>query len=133
MSIKITVQQALEASISCNELIKKSFPAKLGFKLIRLKKELESIEQSFNETKNSTIIKYAEKDKNGDPKKEIIEEGKTFMPIAVENREKCTKELTEALNEEIEISNITFSSEEFGDENILTEALLGLLPFISEE
>lgn len=132
MSIKITVQEALDASISCNELIKKSFPAKLGFKIIRLKKELELIEQSFNETKNSTIIKYAEKDENGEPKREIQEDGKTFLPIAVENREKCTKELTEALHEEVEVSQITFNSEEFGNEDILTEILIGLFPFIVE-
>ena len=132
MSIKITVQEALDASISCNELIKKSFPAKLGFKIIRLKKELELIEQSFNETKNSTIIKYAEKDENGEPKREVQEDGKTFLPIALENREKCTKELTEALNEEVEVSQITFNSEEFGNEDILTEILIGLFPFIIE-
>lgn len=132
MSIKITVQEALNASISCNELIKKSFPAKLGFKIIRLKKELELIEQSFNETKNSTIIKYAEKDENGEPKREVQEDGKTFLPIALENREKCTKELTEALNEEVEVSQITFNSEEFGNEDILTEILIGLFPFIIE-
>lgn len=132
MSIKITVQEALDASISCNELIKKSFPAKLGFKIIRLKKELELIEQSFNETKNSTIIKYAEKDENGQPKREIQEDGKTFLSIALENREKCTKELTEALNEEVEVSQITFNSEEFGNEDILTEILIGLFPFIIE-
>lgn len=132
MSIKITVQEALDASISCNELIKKSFPAKLGFKIIRLKKELELIKQSFDETKNSTIIKYAEKDENGEPKREIEEDGKTFLPIAVENREKCIKELTEALNEEVEVSQITFNSEEFGDEDILTEILIGLFPFIIE-
>lgn len=132
MSIKITVQEALNASISCNELIKKSFPAKLGFKIIRLKKELELIEQSFNETKNSTIIKYAEKDENGEPKREVQEDGKTFLPIALEDREKCTKELTEALNEEVEVSQITFNSEEFGNEDILTEILIGLFPFIIE-
>lgn len=130
MSIKLTVEQALNAYASCNELIKRSFSAKTAIKLIRLQKELETLCQTFYKVKDETIIKYSMKDENGEAKVENLEDGRSFVPIALENREICTKELNEALAQEIEVSNICFNEEDFGDEKISAEYLIGLLPFI---
>lgn len=130
--MKITLQKAIEGYISCNNLIKKSFSAKTAIKLLRLQRELENFYNSFNEVKDSTILKYAIKDENGEPKIETLEEGKTFVPVAPENRDKCTKELNEALEEEVDISDITFKTEDFGEDLIVVEELIGLLPFIAE-
>lgn len=130
MSIKLTVEQALDAYTSCNELIKKSFSAKTAIRLIRLQKELEIPYQAFNKAKDDTIIKYSIKDENGETKVENLEDGRSFVLIGLENREICAKELNEALAQEIEVSDIYFNEEDFGDEKISAEYLIGLLPFI---
>lgn len=132
MSINLTIQEAIEAKKACDVLSQKSFSAKTSFKLIKLLKELSSIEKTFNEIQNMTILKYASRDNNNEVIKEELEDGKVFIPIALENREKCNKELTEALEQEIEILDIFFDINEFGEELISPENLIGLYPFIIE-
>lgn len=130
MSIKIKLQAALDAKSSCDNLSKLSFSAKTSFKLVKLKKELEIISQSFDEIKKATIKKYAEKDDRNEVKVSYLEDGQSFITIAPEYRTKCTEEINEALEQEIEISDIYFDLEDFGEEKISAEDLLGIEPFI---
>lgn len=130
MSMKIKIQEALEAKKSCEKLLKNSFRAKIAFKLLQLQKALSVIEQDFNQAKDETIKKYATKDEDGNPITETLEDGKTFVSVLPEYRIKCTKEIAEILTQEVEIAEIYFNIEDFGESLIVGEELSGLLPFI---
>ena len=132
MSIKITIQEALDANASCDTLIKKTFPAKTSFNLVRLKKELATIEKTFFETRDATINKYAIKNEKGENDVQTLEDGQAFLSVAPEDRENFTKELLEVLKQEIELPEIYFNIEDFGTELVVAEDLIGLLPFINE-
>lgn len=132
MSMKIKIQEALEAKKSCENLLKKSFRAKIAFKLLQLQKALSVIEQDFNQAKDETIKKYANKDEDGNPITETLENGKTFVSVLPEYRIECTKEIAEILTQEVEIAEIYFNIEDFGESLIIGEELSGLLPFILE-
>ena len=132
MSIKIKIQDGLEAKQSCEKLLKKTFKAKTSFKLLQLQKELLSVEENFNQIKEETIKKYATKDDNGEPITETLEDGRSFISVDPEKRLACTAEIAEALTQEIEIKEINFNLEVFGDETITGEDLLGIFPFINE-
>lgn len=132
MSMKIKIQEALEAKKSCEKLLKNSFRAKIAFKLLQLQKALSVIEQDFNQAKDETIKKYATKDEDGNPITETLEDGKTFVSVLPEYRIECTKEIAEILTQEVEIAEIYFNIEDFGESLIVGEELSGLLPFISE-
>lgn len=130
--MQITIEEALNAYGACNNLLKRTFPAKVSFKLARLMKELSLVEQTFNEIKNLTIKKYATRDENGEIITETLEDGKTFIPLPLSSREACAQEINDALLEKTEISEIYFNIEDFGTEMLLVEDLAGLLPFIEE-
>lgn len=132
MSIKIKIQEGLEAKKSCENLLKKNFKAKTSFKLLQLQKELILLEENFNQIKEETIKKYAIVDEENNPITEILEDGRSFICVDPEKRLECTLELTEALAQEIEVKEIKFNLEEFGDELISGEELSGIFPFISE-
>ena len=132
MSIKIKIQDGLEAKQSCEKLLKKTFKAKTSFKLLQLQKELLSVEENFNQIKEETIKKYATKDDDGNPVTETLEDGRSFISVDPEKRLACTAEIAEALTQEIEIKEIKFNLEDFGDEAITGEDLLGIFPFINE-
>lgn len=130
--MQITIEEALNAYVACNNLLKRTFPAKVSFKLARLIKELSLVEQTFNEIKNLTVKKYATRDENGEIITETLEDGKTFIPLPLSSREACAQEISDALLEKTEISEIYFNIEDFGTEMLLVEDLAGLLPFIEE-
>ena len=132
MSIKIKVQEVLEAKLSCEKLVKNNYKAKTAFKLLQLQKTLQEAEQNFSQVREDTIKKYSLKDENGDPIVEDLGDGKSFISVDPAKRIECTKEITEALEQEIEISEVYFSIEDFGDELISAEILNGLFPFITE-
>lgn len=132
MSIKIKTQEALKAKQSCEKLLKKSFCAKTAFKLLQFQKELSEIESNFNQIKDETVVKYSTKDEKNNPIYETLENGQTFLSVAPENRFICTKEISELLSQEVEVTEIFFNIEEFGENLITGEDLEGLLPFIKE-
>lgn len=131
--MKIQIQEALNAKQTCDKLLKKSFKAKTSFKLLQLQKELVSVEENFNQIKEETIRKYAIKDDDGNPVTETLEDGRSFISVDPEKRIICTTEITEALIQEIEIKEIKFNLDDFGDEAIAGEDLVGIFSFINEE
>lgn len=128
----LTMQEIIDANQICNILLKDNFPVRTSFKLIRLKKELTSAEENFNEIRNMIINKYSEKDENGELVTKVLENGQTIIPIQKEFREICTKEITEALKIEQDISDIFFDLEEFENITISPDDLLKIYQFIKE-
>lgn len=132
MSIKIKIQEGLEAKKSCENLLKKNFKAKTSFKLLQLQKELILLEENFSQIKEKTIKKYAMVDEENNPITETLEDGRSFICVDPEKRLDCTMEIADALSQEVEIKEINFNLEEFGDELISGEEMFGIFPFISE-
>ena len=132
MNKTILIQNALDAKASCELLLKKALPAKTIFKLISLDKALTSIEQDFLEAKYRTILKYGKKNESGEVITEQLENGQTYVPIELEFQSICTKEITEALLQEVDCPNIIINIDELGNEILIGKDLIGLYPFLSE-
>ena len=132
MEVSISIQKALDAKQACQRLLQKSFPPKTVFKLVTLNDILSKVEQTFLETRRLTILKYGKKDDNGDIITEQLENGQSYIPIEPEYQQICTKEISEALIEEVEIPAIEININEFGDEILAGNDLLGLYPFLVE-
>ena len=130
MGFFISIQKAIDARQSCQNLLQKSFPAKTLFKLISLNEALTPIEQNFMESRRLTILKYAERDENGEVITEQLENGQSYVPIEKDKQEICTKEITEALMQEVEVPEIEININEFGDEMLAGNELMGLYPFL---
>lgn len=130
--MKISLQDAIAAKKSCEKFLSKNFSAKTSFRLVKLKKELEILNQSFLEAKDKCLEKYGEKDENGKLVINTDNNGLSFSPIPAKNQGIFTKELIEILEEEIEVSDTFFNIEDFGEELVSGEDLLGLLPFIKD-
>lgn len=133
MTIKLKAQELILANQTCKSLLKKSFSAKTLFKLIHLSKQLNNIEQIFNETQNATINKYAKRDEKGEIITETLNDNQIYIPILPEFQEQCNKEITEALAQNFDINYSPIKIEELEEEKITGEELMALYPFISNE
>ena len=130
MGFFISIQKAIDARLCCQNLLQKSFPAKTLFKLISLNEALTPIEQNFMESRRLTILKYAERDENGEVITEQLENGQSYVPIEKDKQEICTREITETLMQEVEVPEIEININEFGDEILAGNELMGLYPFL---
>lgn len=133
MTIKLKAEELISANQACKTLLKKNLSAKTMFKLIHLSKQLNNIEQNFNETRNATINKYAKKDENGEIITEILNEDQIYIPILPEFQQQCSEEIIEALSQNFDISYSPIKIEELEEEKITGDEMMSLYPFISNE
>lgn len=103
-------------------------PLRLSYKFSKLLSKIEKDNEFFMEKTREIVLKYAEKDENGNY---IQNEGN--VRVTPENIPLANKELDELNNIEMEDIDITFTLEELESLSIAPEALQPLLPFIKED
>lgn len=100
---------------------------RLSYKFSKLLSKIEKDNEFFIEKAREIVLKYAEKDENGNY---IQNEGN--IKVIPENIPLANKELDELNNIEMEDIDITFTLEELESLSIAPEVLQPLLPFIKE-
>lgn len=113
---------------SLTQLKSKEMPLRLSYKFTKLLSKIEKDYEFFTSKTREVIIKYAEKDDNG----EIIQY-ESNIRVAPENIPLAEKELSELNDIEVEDINISFTLDELESLSITPEILQPLLPFIKED
>lgn len=106
----------------------KTLPLKGAFKLNRIKKDVEKDFSFYQDKFREILEKYAERDENGEIK--LSEDGEQII-IKDGEFEKCTEELQNLNNMEVEIDNYDFNIDELGDIDCTPEDLEVLMPILS--
>lgn len=97
--IVVTLNDVLKSVPILNNLSKQSMPAKTAFKIMKIIKEVNKQLDDFNQIKQDLISTYGERDEMNNLK---IDENNNYI-ISNDNKENFSTELTEILNERIEI------------------------------
>lgn len=112
-----------------NSIGDKKGPIKTQYKFVKLKQmaeEEQKIQQSLIDT---NCIQFLEKDENG----KFIPHEQGGFKIKKDKVEECNKIISEIMETEIEINDITFSLDELDGLQLSIAQLDGLMPVIKEE
>ena len=112
---------------SLTQLKSKEMPLRLSYKFTKFLSKIEKDYEFFTSKTREVIIKYAEKDENGE-----ITQYEGNIRIVPENIPLAEKELSELNDIEVEDINISFTLDELESLSIAPEILQPLLPFIKE-
>lgn len=129
--ITITTQQAMDFMNSIDDLSDYEMPLKGAYKINKIKKEVASIAEMFQEKFNAVIDEYAERDENGN----VIytDDEQTQVRIIEGKMSECNAKLETLLKEEVEINNQNLRIDDLGEEFECTPRELEALdPFFSE-
>lgn len=130
--MKLTLQQLDSAYAACLKIKDEKLNIKMAYALLKLANDLETELKQFKQFSEELILKYCEKDSNGDPIINQTEQGDS-VNILEENKELFQNELSELNNMEIEIRDYKFNITDFDCLSISISELAGFLPFINEE
>lgn len=128
----LTLNEMMAAIASYDKIDKTKFNLKTTYKLARLFKNISEEAKCYEDSVKQTVLKYAEKDENGEPIISQEEQGESVSFLPGE-QQKCLEEIDELGKETIEIKDCYFTLDELGDVNISIDEMKGLLPFIKEE
>ena len=128
----LTIKDLSSAMNSYQKINKEKFSLKTAYKLTRLFQDIEKEVECYEKVVKNTLIKYSEKDENGEPIIHQTEQGDSVQ-LSPENQIICINEINELGNSEVEIKDCQIYLDEFGDISVSIEELKGLMPFIKEE
>ena len=125
--IEITVQEMINSIDVLREIANKKMPAKTAYRFARINNEIDKENAIFQETRRNLIIKYGEKDENG----ELKEDNGNIM-IAKEHLSNFRNESTELLNTKITINAEKIGLDDFGDD-LFSPSEIGKIEWLIEE
>lgn len=131
MRKNIKIRDVLVASQGLNDIQTTKIKASVGFKIVRVKKQLDDLLETFEEQRKVLIQKYGKKDEKG----ELVNENDT---VQIEDREKFNTEYKELLEEEVAIDT-TISEDDINEIEVTLatlsaiEPLLGSITTMSDE
>lgn len=122
--------QELQAFSNVYKKIKTcTFPIKTTYQLVKLGKKIEEDLNFYQETYTNIIKDYGQVDENGEY---IFSEDGSSIIIIEGKQEECQEKVRELENFEIDLSEFTFSIDDFSNVELTPEELNALLPIISE-
>lgn len=130
--MKLSLQQVDQAYAACLKIKDEKLNIKTAYKLLKLANELEAELKNFEQFSKDLILKYCEKDSEGNPIINNTEQGES-VNILDENKILFQQEINELNNTEIDIKDYQFNFEDFNCLSISISELNGLIPFIEEE
>ena len=124
--VEIKTKELVECFEALQEVSKKEFPARAAFKIARLMREINNEYQLYEKSRNDIVMRYVERDENGDPVRLDDERVK----IQSGKMEECSKELNELMETTLNINVEKINLDEFGDNAIAAEQLYKMMNFI---
>lgn len=129
--MKLTLKQIDQAYAACLKIKDEKLNIKTAYKVLKLVNELEAELKNFEQFIKDIIMKYCEKDENGDPIQVTTEQGEG-VSIA-EDKQLIVQQEVQELNEtEVEIKDYEFTFDDFENLTISISELNGFMPFIKE-
>lgn len=126
--ITVKLEAIINGAEALRSLATKSLNGKTAYRVSRLLRELDKEYSLFNETRTELIKKHGMKDENGELK--VNENGD--YTIDPEHVNEFYQEITEMLNNEIEISANKIALEEIENLEFTPNEMMTLEPFIEE-
>jgi hypothetical protein len=124
--MKLQTIETLQSSLT--QLKSQEMPLRLSYKFSKLLSKIEKDSEFFTEKTREVILKYAEKDENGD----LVQTEDGNIRIQTGKIEEANKAMMELNDIEVEDVNITFTLDELESLSIAPEVLQPLLPLIVE-
>lgn len=124
--MKLQTIETLHSSLT--QLKSQEMPLRLSYKFSKLLSKIEKDSEFFTEKTREVILKYAEKDENGD----LVQTEDGNIRIQTDKIEEANKAMMELNDIEVEDINITFTLDELESLSIAPEVLQPLLPLIVE-
>lgn len=124
--MKLQTIETLHSSLT--QLKSQEMPLRLSYKFSKLLSKIEKDSEFFTEKTREVILKYAEKDENGD----LVQTEDGNIRIQTGKIEEANKAMMELNDIEVEDINITFTLDELESLSIAPEVLQPLLPLIIE-
>lgn len=125
--MKLQTIETLQSSLT--QLKSQEMPLRLSYKFSKLLSKIEKDSEFFTEKTREVILKYAEKDENGD----FVQTEDGNIRIQTGKIEEANKAMMELNDIEVEDINITFTLDELESLSIAPEVLQPLLPLIVED
>ena len=124
--MKLTLQQVEQAYLACQKIKDEKLGVSLAFRLLKLYNDLEAEIKNVDNFRRDIVLKYCDKDEDGNPKTVQTEQGEGIS-INPDYQIKAQAELNELFTTEIDIKD------EFKNISISLSELSGFLPFIKDE
>jgi hypothetical protein len=125
--MKLQTIETLHSSLT--QLKSQEMPLRLSYKFSKLLSKIEKDSEFFTEKTREVILKYAEKDENGD----LVQTEDGNIRIQTGKIEEANKAMMELNDIEVEDIDITFTLDELESLSIAPEVLQPLLPLIVED
>lgn len=123
--MKFTLNELNEAK-SLSLIAESKFSGKKAFLIARLMKKLQEEYDTYQTARRSLVIKYAEKDENGEP----IIDSEGNVKIGKNDMDKLNKEYEELVSTEVEIDAEPIDAEWLDDIELSPNQITELMPFI---
>lgn len=127
--ITVKISNLLNSTEVLQKLSKTQLKAKTAWQVSKVLKLAEEEMQTFNDTRMEVLKKYAEKDENG----ELITDENNNCKIIPEKISEFNDELTELLDNEIELNVNKINIDDLGDIDFTPAEMNALEAFIDFE
>lgn len=123
------MQQLLSFSEFYNEIKSQKLSIKTAYRLAQLNRAIENELQFYQDKVQSILQEYGEHDENGQLVPTEDGRGVKLMPGT---EHKCYAAMAELQSLDVELPDIKFNIEEFGEATLSPEHMEAILPFIEE-
>ena len=122
------IQKVIKAKQVISEHIEEKITPKLGYKLLKLCKAIETEEEFFNKRMSKIVADYCKKNEDGT----YVKNENGGIEIIEAEVENCNKAIDELYAVEVAMPDITFTIEELGELKLSVADLIYLEDFIKE-
>lgn len=131
--MKLTLNDINQGYAACIKLKDEKLNIKTAYKLLKLANDLEEEFKQYENFVKEIVLKYCDKDEEGNPKKITTENGEEGISILEENQDILQKEINDLLNAEIDFKDYKFEFKDFENLSFSLTEIIGLVPFIKNE
>ena len=124
--IRVKIADIINGTEVLRKLAQADFKAKTAWQIARLLKAAEAEVQGFQETRNSLVNKYGEKNENG----ELVVDEKNNYKFEPENLEAFVNEFNDLVESEVEINANKLKIEQVEEADFTPSDMVALEPFI---
>lgn len=126
--MKLTLREIVSAVSTLNQIINNQFSGSLAFRISRIVRELRKETETFEAERDKIIMKYCERDENGEP----VMTGKNSYKIAADKVDECNNEFNTLLDTEVEINANKLDMDDLDEFEITPNQMENIMVFFEE-
>lgn len=127
--MNITMGQALALNTEQSTFEKLCLPIRTSYKLTKLFTAVAEEVNFYKKKMQEIIMVFSVKDGKGNP---VYAEDGSYIKVLPEKMSECQSEISQLNALEVEMPNVSFTLDDFGEVSLSPESLRAILPFIQE-